>query len=140
MVFSETDRDLRQSSLDNCRRRERGPLHREIPRSLLLLLLSLSLSLLSTATAGNSCGRERKPTAAAAEEELWRRSTITAAAAARGRSLLGPGSYPPRCSSKCGDCTPCRPVHVAVPPGTPVLTEYYPEAWRCKCGGRLYMP
>ena len=60
----------------------------------------------------------------------------------RRRRLLadGPGSYPPRCTSKCGDCSPCYPVHVAVPPGVPVTTEYYPEAWRCKCGNRLYMP
>ncbi|XP_010931343.1 EPIDERMAL PATTERNING FACTOR-like protein 4 [Elaeis guineensis] len=52
----------------------------------------------------------------------------------------GPGSYPPRCTSKCGTCTPCTPVHVPVPPGTPEITEYYPEAWRCKCGNKLYMP
>ncbi|KAL6614267.1 hypothetical protein ACP70R_036537 [Stipagrostis hirtigluma subsp. patula] len=60
----------------------------------------------------------------------------------RRRRLLagGPGSYPPRCTSKCGECSPCYPVHVAVPPGVPVTTEYYPEAWRCKCGSRLYMP
>ncbi|KZV25780.1 EPIDERMAL PATTERNING FACTOR-like protein 6 [Dorcoceras hygrometricum] len=57
------------------------------------------------------------------------------------RRVLGwPGSSPPRCTSKCGRCTPCKPVHVTVPPGTPVTTEYYPEAWRCKCGNRLYMP
>ncbi|KAF7833832.1 EPIDERMAL PATTERNING FACTOR-like protein 6 [Senna tora] len=56
------------------------------------------------------------------------------------RFLGGPGSSPPRCSSKCGKCTPCRPVHVPVPPGTPVTAEYYPEAWRCKCGNKLYMP
>ncbi|KAL5223225.1 hypothetical protein ABZP36_027938 [Zizania latifolia] len=60
----------------------------------------------------------------------------------RWRRLLaeGPGSYPPRCMAKCGSCSPCYPVHVAVPPGVPVTTEYYPEAWRCKCGNRLYMP
>ncbi|WOK95493.1 EPIDERMAL PATTERNING FACTOR-like protein 6 [Canna indica] len=52
----------------------------------------------------------------------------------------GPGSYPPLCTAKCGDCTPCNPVHVAVPPGRPVIEEYYPEAWRCKCGNKLYMP
>ncbi|XP_054818431.1 EPIDERMAL PATTERNING FACTOR-like protein 4 [Prosopis cineraria] len=58
-----------------------------------------------------------------------------------GRRILGgPGSAPPRCASKCGSCTPCRPVHVTVPPGTPVTAEYYPEAWRCKCGNKLYMP
>ncbi|KAK4419836.1 EPIDERMAL PATTERNING FACTOR-like protein 6 [Sesamum alatum] len=54
------------------------------------------------------------------------------------RLLGGLGSSPPRCTSKCGQCTPCKPVHV--PPGTPVTTEYYPEAWRCKCGNKLYMP
>ncbi|KAF0923656.1 hypothetical protein E2562_006636 [Oryza meyeriana var. granulata] len=60
----------------------------------------------------------------------------------RWRRLLaeGPGSYPPRCTAKCGACVPCYPVHVAVPPGVPVTTEYYPEAWRCKCGNRLFMP
>ncbi|KAJ6855991.1 hypothetical protein NC651_040570 [Populus alba x Populus x berolinensis] len=53
------------------------------------------------------------------------------------RFLSGPGSSPPRCTSKCGNCTPCKPVHVAMPPGTPVTTEYYPEAWRCKCGNKF---
>ncbi|KAL8055861.1 hypothetical protein ABFX02_04G082400 [Erythranthe guttata] len=60
-----------------------------------------------------------------------------------GRRLLlgGPGSSPPRCNYKCGKCTPCKAVHVAVPPrGMRVTAEYYPEAWRCECGNRLYMP
>jgi hypothetical protein len=59
-----------------------------------------------------------------------------------GRRLLsgGPGSHPPRCTSKCGSCSPCAPVHVSVPPGEMVTTEYYPVAWRCKCRDRLYMP
>ncbi|KAF2612223.1 hypothetical protein F2Q70_00008173 [Brassica cretica] len=56
------------------------------------------------------------------------------------RILRGLGSSPPRCTSKCEGCTPCRPVHVPVPSGTPVTAEYYPEAWRCKCGNKLYMP
>lgn len=58
------------------------------------------------------------------------------------RRLLsgGPGSHPPRCASKCGSCNPCYPVHVSVPPGVLVTTEYYPEAWRCKCRNQLYMP
>ncbi|CAH8337378.1 unnamed protein product [Eruca vesicaria subsp. sativa] len=56
------------------------------------------------------------------------------------RILRGLGSSPPRCFSKCGRCTPCKPVHVPVPPGTRVTAEYYPEAWRCKCGNKLYMP
>ncbi|KAK3135286.1 hypothetical protein QOZ80_5BG0417090 [Eleusine coracana subsp. coracana] len=59
-----------------------------------------------------------------------------------GRRLLsgGPGSHPPRCTGKCGSCNPCYPVHVSVPPGVLVTTEYYPEAWRCKCRNQLYMP
>ncbi|XP_038895367.1 EPIDERMAL PATTERNING FACTOR-like protein 6 [Benincasa hispida] len=56
------------------------------------------------------------------------------------RGLGGLGSSPPRCASKCGKCTPCTAVHVPVSPGTPVTAEYYPEAWRCKCGNKLYMP
>ncbi|KAI3781448.1 hypothetical protein L2E82_11463 [Cichorium intybus] len=65
------------------------------------------------------------------------RSTITTM---RRRMLSGLGSSPPRCAWKCGRCTPCKPIHVAVPPGRPVTMEYYPEAWRCKCGNKLYMP
>ncbi|XP_019418354.1 PREDICTED: uncharacterized protein LOC109329134 isoform X2 [Lupinus angustifolius] len=56
------------------------------------------------------------------------------------RFLGGPGSSPPQCTSKCGNCTPCRPVHVPVPAGTSVTAEYYPEAWRCMCGNKLNMP
>ncbi|KAI5079416.1 hypothetical protein GOP47_0004895 [Adiantum capillus-veneris] len=62
-----------------------------------------------------------------------------------GRELLeivdsGPGSKPPRCETKCGKCTPCTPVRVPVQPGPHKTSEYYPEAWRCKCKGKLYMP
>ncbi|KQK10374.1 uncharacterized protein LOC104582892 [Brachypodium distachyon] len=90
----------------------------------------------STVVARSGFGR--RPAASCANQEdrsrggrQWRR-----------RRLLvdGPGSYPPRCTSKCGSCNPCYPVHVAVPPGVPVTAEYYPEAWRCRCGNRLYMP
>ncbi|CAM0871399.1 unnamed protein product [Alopecurus aequalis] len=63
-----------------------------------------------------------------------------AAAAARRRELVGPGSSPPTCRSRCGGCHPCRPVHVAIQPGVSFPLEYYPEAWRCKCGDRLFMP
>ncbi|KAL0710472.1 hypothetical protein Bca4012_017450 [Brassica carinata] len=56
------------------------------------------------------------------------------------RILRGLGSSPPRCISKCGRCMPCKPLRVTVPPGTPVTAEYYPEAWRCKCGNKLYLP
>ncbi|VFQ76622.1 unnamed protein product [Cuscuta campestris] len=73
-------------------------------------------------------GRDRTPPA-----------TATGGGGSR-RLLSGPGSFPPRCTSKCGRCVPCKPVHVPVPPGTPVTAEYYPEAWRCKCGNKYYMP
>lgn len=56
------------------------------------------------------------------------------------RKLSGPGSSPPRCTGKCDKCIPCKPVQVPVPPGTPVTAEYYPEAWRCECGNKLFMP
>ncbi|CAH1433194.1 unnamed protein product [Lactuca virosa] len=71
------------------------------------------------------------------KEEEMIRSTITTM---RRRMLSGLGSSPPRCAWKCGRCTPCKPIHVAVPPGKSVTMEYYPEAWRCKCGNNLYMP
>lgn len=73
-------------------------------------------------------------------EKKGRDEEMVRARASTRRYLSGPGSWPPRCTSKCGKCTPCKPVHVPVPPGTPVTAEYYPEAWRCKCGNKLYMP
>ncbi|KAI4342714.1 hypothetical protein MLD38_027304 [Melastoma candidum] len=55
--------------------------------------------------------------------------------------LGGPGSSPPTCRSKCGRCAPCRVVHMPIHPGrVSVPLEYYPEAWRCKCGSALFMP
>ncbi|KAI4368376.1 hypothetical protein MLD38_016938 [Melastoma candidum] len=57
------------------------------------------------------------------------------------RRAVGPGSSPPTCRSKCGRCEPCRAVHVPIHPGrVSVPLEYYPEAWRCKCGNTLFMP
>ncbi|GFP80536.1 epidermal patterning factor-like protein 6 [Phtheirospermum japonicum] len=56
------------------------------------------------------------------------------------RLLDVPGSSPPQCDSKCGTCKPCKPVRVSVPPATPVIEQYYPEVWRCKCGNKLYIP
>ncbi|EOA17700.1 hypothetical protein CARUB_v10006072mg [Capsella rubella] len=52
----------------------------------------------------------------------------------------GPGSSPPTCRSKCGRCQPCKPVHVPIQPGLSMPLEYYPEAWRCKCNNKLFMP
>ncbi|KZV56281.1 hypothetical protein F511_00278 [Dorcoceras hygrometricum] len=56
------------------------------------------------------------------------------------RRLGGPGSSPPTCRSKCGRCAPCTPVHVSVQPGLSVPLEYYPEAWRCRCRNKIFMP
>ncbi|CAA2985898.1 Hypothetical predicted protein [Olea europaea subsp. europaea] len=56
------------------------------------------------------------------------------------RRLVGPGSSPPTCRSKCGNCLPCKPVHVPIQPRFSTPLEYYPEAWRCKCGNKLFMP
>ncbi|MQL76323.1 hypothetical protein Taro_008711 [Colocasia esculenta] len=56
------------------------------------------------------------------------------------RRLIGPGSSPPTCRARCGRCAPCRPVRVAIHPGRIVPMDYYPEAWRCKCGSHLFMP
>ncbi|KAM3707169.1 hypothetical protein ACB098_02G003700 [Castanea mollissima] len=56
------------------------------------------------------------------------------------RRRLGLGSSPPTCRSKCGRCSPCKPVHVAIHPGVATPLEYYPEAWRCQCKNKLYMP
>uniref|UniRef100_A0A453IU32 Epidermal patterning factor-like protein n=1 Tax=Aegilops tauschii subsp. strangulata TaxID=200361 RepID=A0A453IU32_AEGTS len=73
---------------------------------------------------------------AALEQYSW----VEPAEEARRRELVGPGSSPPTCRSRCGRCHPCRPVHVAIQPGVSFPLEYYPEAWRCKCGDRLFMP
>ncbi|WMV34184.1 hypothetical protein MTR67_027569 [Solanum verrucosum] len=56
------------------------------------------------------------------------------------QKLSGPGSSPPTCRFKCGRCSPCKPVRVSVHPGFTFTLEYYPQAWRCKCGNRLFMP
>lgn len=56
------------------------------------------------------------------------------------RALVG--SSPPNCVKKCGACTPCKsvlvPIHTNNLPATPA--EYYPEAWRCQCRGKMYNP
>ncbi|PON79983.1 EPIDERMAL PATTERNING FACTOR-like protein [Parasponia andersonii] len=56
------------------------------------------------------------------------------------KRLAGPGSSPPTCRWKCGRCAPCKPVHVPIQPGLSIPLEYYPEAWRCECGNKLFMP
>jgi hypothetical protein len=74
---------------------------------------------------------------APAEEDTWH-PAVSSTAARRG--LVGPGSSPPTCRSRCGGCHPCWPVRVVIQPGRSFLLEYYPEAWRCKCGNKLFMP
>ncbi|PKU79373.1 EPIDERMAL PATTERNING FACTOR-like protein 4 [Dendrobium catenatum] len=56
------------------------------------------------------------------------------------RRLAGPGSSPPICRSRCGDCFPCRPIHVTIQQGQSIPLEYYPEAWRCKCRDKFFIP
>ncbi|KAF3456938.1 hypothetical protein FNV43_RR01592 [Rhamnella rubrinervis] len=53
------------------------------------------------------------------------------------KRLGGPGSSPPTCRSKCGRCSPCKPVHVPIQPGVSIPLEYYPEAWRCLLWDRM---
>ncbi|XP_074558555.1 EPIDERMAL PATTERNING FACTOR-like protein 5 [Curcuma longa] len=67
----------------------------------------------------------------------WNRELTSVA---RRRLLIGPGSWPPTCRARCGRCLPCVTVHVAIQPGRTVPLEYYPEAWRCKCGNKLFAP
>lgn len=66
--------------------------------------------------------------------QAWERIVLTR------RRLTGPGSSPPTCRSKCGRCSPCKAVHVPIQPGRSRPLEYYPEAWRCKCGNKYFMP
>ncbi|XP_074558012.1 uncharacterized protein LOC141813907 [Curcuma longa] len=111
----------------------------------LLCCLSFCVFSLFNLTEGNS-----RAISACSEATSWRRHSDYKAAAdvagggrKKDRLLMGPGSRPPRCTSRCGTCTPCYPVHVSVPPRQQQkadAAEYYPEAWRCRCRGRLYVP
>ncbi|KAJ1298692.1 hypothetical protein BS78_01G473100 [Paspalum vaginatum] len=107
-------------------RRRRGV---SLSAALLLLLLLQLFAALGT------CTSAARAMVAPQDGYSWDPGT----AAAR-RGLVGPGSSPPTCHSRCGGCHPCRPVHVAIQPGRSFPLEYYPEAWRCKCGNKLFMP
>ncbi|CAL4912697.1 unnamed protein product [Urochloa decumbens] len=107
-------------------------------RSLSAALLLVALLLLC-ASAPGACTSAARMVGRVAPEEGYSWDPGAAAAAAR-RGLVGPGSSPPTCRSRCGGCRPCRPVHVAIQPGRSFPLEYYPEAWRCKCGNKLFMP
>ncbi|KAI5063889.1 hypothetical protein GOP47_0020559 [Adiantum capillus-veneris] len=72
------------------------------------------------------------------------------------------GSIPRSCSfAKCNGCVPCRPIQMRVDPTGNSKTmgsssgttstgydphaqddgeQYYPQAWRCQCKGKFYMP
>ncbi|KAG6423115.1 hypothetical protein SASPL_113500 [Salvia splendens] len=55
-------------------------------------------------------------------------------------ALPGPGSSPPLCKHKCRRCRPCKAVRVVINPGFASKADYYPEAWRCKCKDKIFMP
>ncbi|KAG6516798.1 EPIDERMAL PATTERNING FACTOR-like protein 5 [Zingiber officinale] len=76
---------------------------------------------------------------AQASEETTRPKRSAFAVLLTRRRLVG--SLPPSCRARCGRCFPCRPVQVAIQQaGRIVPEEYYPEAWRCECGSKLFMP
>ncbi|ONK76528.1 uncharacterized protein A4U43_C03F29180 [Asparagus officinalis] len=108
---------------------------------MVVLRISAAFALLFFATA---LGRELLEVQQASREEglkneeekyYWHRFVVT-----QRRLLVGPGSSPPTCRARCGTCFPCRPVRVAIQPSLITPLEYYPEAWRCKCGNKLFMP
>ncbi|KAL9296730.1 hypothetical protein ACSQ67_022626 [Phaseolus vulgaris] len=63
-------------------------------------------------------------------------------------STVGPMSRPPICFYRCEKCRPCKAVLVTTPPAAHQQTasgsggpnDYYPQAWRCTCDGKLYDP
>ncbi|KAL2467144.1 EPIDERMAL PATTERNING FACTOR-like protein 6 [Abeliophyllum distichum] len=65
-----------------------------------------------------------------------------------GKMQLLLGSSPPNCVGGCETCTPCEPVLVGpgVQPEKQVQfnalksADYYPQIWRCGCGGNIYEP
>ncbi|XP_019159648.1 PREDICTED: EPIDERMAL PATTERNING FACTOR-like protein 4 isoform X2 [Ipomoea nil] len=115
-----------------------------ITKTTLLLSLTLFFSLYALSTTQHPLDTTPRPFAGKVQFyfQIMKKTgeKLSGGGGGARRMLGGPGSSPPRCTSKCGRCTPCKPVHVPVPPGTPVTAEYYPEAWRCKCGNKLYMP
>ncbi|MED6148237.1 hypothetical protein PIB30_051165 [Stylosanthes scabra] len=108
-----------------------------------LLLTAFTLLLFSSAASVISRSRTTRassqPSVGVAAELVKSRMEEKAGDEKRWRSRR-PGSWPPSCKSKCGWCNPCEPVHVPVQPGFIIRLEYYPEAWRCKCGSKLFMP
>ncbi|KAK9137461.1 hypothetical protein Sjap_008055 [Stephania japonica] len=114
------------------------PLHRRRSRAIitttLALLLLLAIAAVSTALYHH---QHHLGGALAAKGQRMDDGSV---GVGRRRKLVGPGSAPPTCRSKCGKCGPCKAVHVPIQPGLSFPLEYYPEAWRCKCGNKLFMP
>ncbi|XP_030543465.1 EPIDERMAL PATTERNING FACTOR-like protein 4 [Rhodamnia argentea] len=126
-----------------------APRHRRHPST--AALTALALLLFASASAAISVTRQlvttttttttKNPRAAGGgTRKIAHNSWPLAEPTARRRLLAGPGSSPPTCRAKCGRCSPCKPVHVPIHPGLSLPLEYYPEAWRCKCGSKLFMP
>ncbi|KAK8962888.1 EPIDERMAL PATTERNING FACTOR-like protein 4 [Platanthera guangdongensis] len=96
-----------------------------------LFTMSTSNYFLSSTETGSECLKilqDKK------EQSFWDQPAVSR------RRLSGPGSSPPICRSRCGGCIPCRPIHVSIQPGQSIPLEYYPEAWRCKCRNKLFIP
>ncbi|MED6171150.1 hypothetical protein PIB30_038054 [Stylosanthes scabra] len=104
-----------------------------------LLLTAFTLLLFSSATA-SAITRTRTTTASSQPSVGVAAELVQSRVEEKRSRSRGPGSSPPSCKSKCGWCSPCDPVHVPVQPGFIIRLEYYPEAWRCKCGSKLFMP
>ncbi|KAK2980646.1 hypothetical protein RJ640_011454 [Escallonia rubra] len=84
--------------------------HRRRPRSLATITALAFLMLASSATATTldpslHLGEEAKRGGGSPSEVVGER-----VAAMTRRRLGGPGSSPPTCRSKCGRCSPCRPL------------------------------
>ncbi|XP_059448247.1 EPIDERMAL PATTERNING FACTOR-like protein 4 [Corylus avellana] len=116
--------------------------HRRRRHTLIQTLTALTIFLLfATATAISLS--HLGSTSSQQQRELREKSEEAESRAIFGltrRTPLGLGSSPPSCRSKCGRCSPCNPVHVPIHPGLTTPLEYYPEAWRCQCGKKLFMP
>ncbi|KAL3727161.1 hypothetical protein ACJRO7_031983 [Eucalyptus globulus] len=122
-----------------------APRHRRHPST--ATLTALAFLLFASASAAISVTRQamtaaRIPRAAAAagNRKIPHNSWPLPEPLSRRRLLAGPGSSPPTCRGKCGRCLPCKAEHVPIHPGLSLPLEYYPEAWRCKCGNKLFNP
>ncbi|WJX14677.1 hypothetical protein P8452_04898 [Trifolium repens] len=98
----------------------------------LLFSSTFAITILAPQPSSGTVKEEEKENGSPASQ--WKRDV------AEQKNRGGPGSTPPSCRSKCGWCNPCHPVHVPVQPGFIIRLEYYPEAWRCKCGNKLFLP